>query len=99
VQRTRVLLYVIDASGGSGRDPAADLATLREEVKLWDPSLLERPALVAASKRAAASAPDPLPALERAAAAQSLRVLPISAHSGLGLPELRRALLAHVRSA
>jgi GTP-binding protein len=99
VQRTRVLLYVIDTSGGSGRDPAADLGTLREEVSQWDPSLLERPAMVAASKRDAVSEPDPLPALERAAAAHGLRVLPISAHSGQGLPELRRALLARVRSA
>jgi GTP-binding protein len=99
VQRTRVLLYVIDASGGSGRDPVSDLATLRNEVAQWDPTLLERPALVAASKRDAVSDPDPLPALVRAAAGHGLRVLPISAHSGAGLPDLRRALLGRVRSA
>jgi GTPase len=99
VQRTRVLLYVIDASGASGRDPVADLATLREEAALWDPALLERPALVAASKRDAVSPPDPLPELERAAAAAGLRLLPISAHSGEGLTELRRALMAAARAA
>lgn len=99
VQRTRVLVYVIDASGASGRDPAADLATLREEVSRWDEALLARPAVVAASKRDALTPPDPLPALERAAEAAGLRVLPISAHSGLGLPELRRALWAAIRTA
>jgi GTP-binding protein len=99
VQRTRVLLYVVDASGSSGRDPAADLSTLRQEAALWDPALLERPALVAASKRDAVSPPDPLPALQRAAAEAGLRVLPVSAHSGEGLFELRRALMAEVRRA
>ena len=63
VQRTRVLLYVVDASGTSGRDPAADLATLRQEAALWDPALLERPALVAASKRDALDRARPAPGL------------------------------------
>jgi GTPase len=99
VQRTRVLLYVVDASGTSGREAAADFLTLRQEAALWDPTLLERPSLVAASKRDALTEPDPLPALEQAAAAAGLRVLPVSAHTGQGLLELRRALLAEVRSA
>jgi GTPase len=97
VQRTRVLVYVIDASGSSGRDAAADLRTLRDEAGQWDATLLDRPALVAASKRDAVSEPDPLPALEEAAAALGLRVLPISAHSGLGLDGLKHALAAMVR--
>lgn len=99
VQRTRVLLYVVDASGTSGRDPAADFATLRQEVSQWDPALRQRPALVAASKRDALTPPDPLPSLRQAAEAAGLRVLPISAQSGEGLTELRRALWAEVRAA
>jgi GTP-binding protein len=99
VQRTRVLLYVVDASGASGRDPAADLHTLREEARQWDATLLERPSLVAASKRDAVTGPDPLPALRQAAAALGLPVLPISAHTGLGLSELKHALLDEVRRA
>ncbi|HET8644821.1 MAG TPA: PucR family transcriptional regulator, partial [Vicinamibacteria bacterium] len=43
--------------------------------------------------------PDPLPALEDAAAAAGLSVLPVSAHTGEGLADLRRRLLAAVRSA
>ena len=66
---------------------------------LWDPALLDRPALVAASKRDALTEPDPLPALQRAAAEAGLRVLPLSAHSGEGLVELTRALLTEVRRA
>jgi GTPase len=93
VQRTRALLHVVDASGASGRDPANDLLAVREEVRRWDPSLLERPQLVAATKRDTVIAPDPLPALEREAARLGLEVLPISALTGQGLPELKRALL------
>ena len=51
VERTRVLLHVVDASGMSGREPADDLALVREEVRRYAPALLERPQLVAATKR------------------------------------------------
>jgi GTP-binding protein len=97
VQRTRVLLHVVDASGTSGRDPVADLHAAREEARLWDPALLEKPQLVAASKRDAAQDPDPLPELTRAAEELGLRILPISAVSGAGLDALRHALWEHVR--
>src|SRR5512139_1650495 len=63
VERTRVLLHVVDASGTSGRDPVEDLRLVREEVRRFDPELLERPQLVAASKRDARGESDPLPQL------------------------------------
>jgi GTP-binding protein len=97
VERTRVLLHVIDASGL--RDAALDLRTLRSEVAAWNPDLLARPQLVAASKRDALSGDDPLPALAQEARRSGLRVLPISAVTGAGLLELKRALLALVEPA
>ena len=93
VERTRVLLHVVDASGTSGRDPAADLRAVREEVRRWRGDLLERPQLVAASKRDVRAESDPLPGLREAAAEAGLEVLPVSAVTGTGLPELKRALL------
>src|SRR4029079_9930973 len=51
VERTRVLLHVVDASGVSCGDPVQDLHAVREEVKEWNPAMLERPQLVAATKR------------------------------------------------
>ncbi|HEY3119110.1 MAG TPA: GTPase ObgE [Vicinamibacteria bacterium] len=100
VQRTRVLLHVVDASGTSGRDPAADLVAVREEVRLWDADLLERPQLVAATKRdAVGGSPDPLPGLRRAAAEFGLEVLPVSAVRGDGLLPLERRLLQLVEAA
>jgi GTP-binding protein len=55
VERTEALAHVVDASGTSGRDPVLDLRTVREEVRLWNPSLLGRPQIVVASKRDALS--------------------------------------------
>ncbi len=99
VQRTRVLVHVVDASGTSGRDPGADLDTVREEVRRWDPALLERPQLVVATKRDALVLPDPLPGLERSARQLGLPVVAVSALSGKGLLELRRRLALLVAAA
>jgi GTPase len=92
VERTRVLLHVVDASGTGGRDAACDLLAVREEVRLARPDLLERPQLVAASKRDAVVEPDPLPSLVETARGLGLEVVPISAVTGEGLATLKRRL-------
>jgi GTP-binding protein len=99
VERTRVLLYVVDASGASGRDPAADLRALRAELGAWNAPLLGVPQLVVASKRDALSGPDPLPALEAAATTLGLEVVPLSAVTGAGLAVLTRRLARLVEQA
>jgi len=93
VERTRALLHVVDASGTSGRDPVEDLGLVREEVRHFAPELLERPQLVAATKRDALAAGDPLPALIAAAGLAGIEVLAVSAVSGEGLLALKRRLL------
>jgi GTP-binding protein len=94
VERTRALVHVVDASGHSGRDPVADLAAVRAELARWDPALLERPQLVAATKRdLAGGAGDPLPSVEAAARRLGLEVVPVSALSGAGLVALKRSIL------
>jgi len=97
VTRTRALVHVVDASGTSGRDAGADLRVVREELRQWDPALLERPQIVAATKRDAVASPDPLPGLEAEARRSGLEVWPVSAVSGEGLAELKRALARLVR--
>jgi GTPase len=96
VERTRALVHVVDASGFSGRDPVADLHAVREEIRQWDEALLSRPQILAASKRDAVATDDPLPALAQEARRLGLPLFPISAVSGLGLLELRRALVSAV---
>jgi GTP-binding protein len=97
VERTRVLLYVIDATGR--RDALADLHTLRAEVQAWNPALVERACVIAASQRDALSELDPLPALTREAERLGLEVYPISAVTGAGLVDLLRALARRVEQA
>lgn len=50
VERTRVILHLIDMSGMEGRDPFEDYLKINAELEKYDPSLLERPQIVVASK-------------------------------------------------
>jgi GTP-binding protein len=96
VERTRVLLHVVDASGLSGRDPVLDLDLVREEVRRYLPDLAERPQLVAATKRDLAGEGDPLQALVAAAEGLGFPVVPVSAATGEGLEALKRRLLGAI---
>lgn len=99
VRRTRALALVVDASGTSGRDPVDDLNAVRGEVGHYDSALLERPQLVAASKRDLAGSQDPLPGLLEQAARLGLRVVPVSALTGEGLSELKQGLFKLLQEA
>jgi GTP-binding protein len=99
VERTRVLLHVVDASGLSGRDAVHDLRAVRDEVRAWNAEMLERPQLVVATKRDAIGETDPLPALRAEARALSLTEVPVSAATGEGLVDLKRALALLVAEA
>jgi GTPase len=99
VERTRALVHVVDASGHSGRDPVADLAAVRDEVRQWNPDLVARAQIVAATKRDAVAEQDPLPALQAEAERLGLKLLPVSAVTGLGLLGLKRAIQSTLREA
>jgi len=92
VQRTRVLLHLVDASGLG--DPVSDLREVRAEIESWDPTLIHRPQILVATKRDAVSEPDPLPALAAEAQRLGLELVEISAHTGAGLDELKRLAMA-----
>ena len=50
VERTRVLVHVVDCSGISGRDPVEDYITIRRELEAYSPALAEKPEIVLANK-------------------------------------------------
>jgi GTP-binding protein len=50
IERTRVLLYVLDGSGQEGRSPLADLGALRRELELYQPELARKPCVIAFNK-------------------------------------------------
>jgi GTPase len=87
IERTRVLLYLVD---GAGDDPWADLETVRGEVRAYGAGLAQRPSLVAVNKV-------DLPAARaRQAERPAGDALWLSAETGEGVPELIAALAARV---
>jgi len=91
IERTRVLLHVVDAAAVDGTAPLDAYRTLRAELSLYGHTLAERPHLVAANK---IDLPDGRAALDelRGALPCGVEVFPISAATGEGIPELLAAL-------
>jgi GTP-binding protein len=101
LERTKVLVHIVDISGASGRDPVADLDTVRRELELFQPTLAAKPQLVAANKIDAAG-PDNEPlvaALHKRAKALKLPFYRISGASGAGVPELLEAMWRQLAAA
>lgn len=92
VERTSVLVHVVDVSGMSRRDPVEDLETVRRELRLFAPALTEKPQFVAANKLDAVDDPQPLERLAARAAALDMPFFRISGVTGEGVPELLEAL-------
>lgn len=99
VERTRVLLYVIDTSGLEGRDPVDDLMTLRKELSLYQPELAERPSIIFANKTDLAEARLHVDELRNQARELGLEFFEGSAATGDGLKPLVYALLDAVQKA
>jgi len=91
IERTKVLIHLVDVSGASGRDPVEDFDVITRELKLYNPALLEKPQLVAATKIDALDDPKRVTALEKRARKAKLKFFRISAVSGDGVKELIEA--------
>jgi len=94
LERTKVLVHLVDVSGASGRDPVEDLDTVRRELELFQPTLAAKPQIVVANKiDALASDRDAtVAALRRRAAGLDLPFLQISGATGEGVPDLLEAM-------
>ncbi len=90
IERTRVLIHVVDAAGTEGRNPVEDIRTIHEELRHYNPELLKRPMVIAANKMDAVypKDEDPLKVLRREFEPEGISVYPISAVSGQGIKEL-----------
>jgi GTP-binding protein len=91
IERTKVLIHLVDVSGASGRDPVEDFDTIRKELELHNPELIEKPQLVAANKIDALDDPKRLAALEKRAKKLKLKFFQISAVTGEGVTALIEA--------
>ena len=101
LERTKVLVHLVDVSGASGRNPADDLDTVRRELELFQPALAAKPQLVAANKIDTLSADDDaqVRALARHTKALKLPFFRISGVSGAGVPELLEAVWRQLAAA
>ena len=91
VERTKVLVHLVDVSGASGRDPVEDFDTIQEELRVFDPHVAAKPQIVAANKIDALDDPAALERLTRHVRARKLPLIPISGVRGDGLPQLLEA--------
>ena len=92
IERTKVLVYLVDVSSASEREPADDLTVLRRELELFRADLLERPQVVVATKIDSLDDKERVARLTVKAAEWALPVLTISAVTGQGVPALLEAM-------
>jgi GTP-binding protein len=98
IERTRVLVHLVDVSDASGRtDTVEDFRVIMAELKSFGHGLDEKPMLVVASKVDVAN-PDKLKKLRAMAKRRRLPFFAISAVTGAGIPELKYALGDLVRA-
>jgi GTP-binding protein len=96
VERTRVLVQVVD---GAGRDPNWDFEVIRDELGAHDPALLQKPTLIAFNKIDLPAAAEAWPAFEKARKRDGLRAVAIAASTGEGIPAFRAAIAELLPSA
>ncbi len=99
LERTKVLVHLVDVSGLSGRDPVSDLDVLRRELRLFDQALAAKPQIVAATKMDAVVDDAQVAPLEKHARQLGLPFFRISSAAGTGLDTLLEALWAEVAAA
>ena len=88
IERTKVLVHVVDAASTEGRDPVEDIKTIMNELKSYDESLLERPQIIAANKIDAIYDEENRQRERIKEAFPDIKVFPISGVSGKGIQEL-----------
>ncbi len=90
IERTKVLIHVVDAASTEGRDPITDINKINEELKAYNENLLSRPQVIAANKIDAIYSEEDsiIKTLKDEFEPKGIRVFPISAVSGKGLKEL-----------
>ncbi|MEI4790783.1 GTPase ObgE [Bacillus sp. FJAT-53060] len=87
IERTRVIVHVIDMSGLEGRDPYQDYVTINEELEQYNMRLTERPQIIVANKMDMPDAADNLPSFKEKLT-DDHQVFPISSITREGLREL-----------
>jgi GTP-binding protein len=92
LERTRLLVHLLDLDPATGRDPLEDWRTIQAELRAYSPELAERPQFVAANKIDLEGAAPQLKRVVAMGRRRRLPVFPLAARAGQGLAELRAAI-------
>ena len=96
IERTKVIIHIVDAASTEGRNPIADIKAINAELKAYNPELLKRPQVIAANKIDAiyddGSGTNPVELIKEAFEPEGIKVYPISAVTGQGVKELLYAV-------
>ncbi|MDY2812757.1 MAG: GTPase ObgE [Dorea sp.] len=90
IERTKLMIHVVDAAGTEGRDPVDDIYKINAELEAYNPEIAKRPQVIAANKIDViyADGDDPLKRLKDEFEPKGIRVFPISGVTGEGIQEL-----------
>ena len=90
VERTKLMIHVVDAAGTEGRDPVEDIYTINAELKAYNEEIASRPQVIAANKidLIYSEDEDPVERLRKEFEPQGIKVFPISGVTGEGLGSL-----------
>lgn len=96
IERTKVIVHMVDAASTEGRDPIADIKAINSELEAYNPELLKKPQVIAANKIDVIyddGEESPIDKIKKEFEPQGILVYPISAVTGKGVKEL----LYHVK--
>lgn len=90
IERTKVIIHIVDAAGTEGRDPVEDIYAINRELEAYNPDIAKRPQVIAANKIDAIydRENNPVDVIRKEFEPQGISVYPISAVSGEGVREL-----------
>lgn len=90
IERTKMIIHVVDAAGIEGRDPIDDIHKINAELEAYNPEIAKRPQVIAANKvdLIYAEDVDPVDRIRKEFEPKGIRVFPISGVTGEGLNDL-----------
>lgn len=90
IERTKVIIHIVDAASTEGRDPVTDIYTINKELEAYNADISRKPQIIAANKIDAiySGDEDPVEKLRAEFEPKGIKVFAISAVSGQGLKEL-----------
>ena len=90
IERTKMMIHVVDAAGIEGRNPIEDIYKINAELEAYNPEIAKRPQVIAANKTDLiySEDEDPVELLNAEVEPKGIKVFPISGVSGKGIQEL-----------